>query len=62
MSRVWVGIIAGVGGFLAGLYAAKLYAKSTLTTDVNGLLGDIGLGGGKVQSIVDNTLIPLAVN
>lgn len=62
MSRVWVGIIAGAVGFGLGLYAAKLYAKSQITTGVNSLLGDIGLGGGKVQSIVDSTIIPVAVD
>lgn len=62
MSRLWVGVIAGAVGFGLGLLAAKLYATSTITNDANALLGKVGLGGGTVQSIVDNNLIPAVVS
>ena len=61
MSRLWVGIIAGVGGFALGLYVAKLYATATITSDVNSGLNAVGLGGGKIQGAVD-ALIPVAVD
>lgn len=62
MTRLWVGIIAFVGGVLVGAELAKLYATNTITSDVNAGLGKIGLGGGAVQNFVDNTIIPAAVN
>ena len=61
MSRVWVGVIAFVAGAAVGAYLAKLYAVSTITTDVNAGLSKIGLGGGAVQGLIDNTVIPAVV-
>lgn len=61
MSKTWVGVIAFVGGVLVGAYLAKLYATSTITSDVNAGLGKIGLGGGAVQSFFDTTVIPTVV-
>lgn len=62
VSKLWVGVLAFAGGVAVGLYVAKLYATATITSDVNGLLGKIGLGGGAVQSFVDQSVIPIVVN
>jgi Na+-transporting methylmalonyl-CoA/oxaloacetate decarboxylase beta subunit len=60
MSRTWVGVIAFAAGLGAGLLIAKVYAQQTITSDVNGVLGKVGLGGGVVQSTVDG-LVPTLV-
>ncbi len=61
MTRFWVGAIAFAVGVAVGLEVAKLYVKSTLTSDADALLGKVGLGGGVVQSFVDQTVIPTVV-
>jgi Na+-transporting methylmalonyl-CoA/oxaloacetate decarboxylase beta subunit len=60
MSRTWVGVIAFAAGLGAGLLIAKFYAQQTITGDVNGVLGKLGLGGGAVQSTVDS-IVPTLV-
>lgn len=61
MSKVWVGVIAFVAGAAVGAYLAKLYAVSTITSDVDSLLGKVGLGGGAVQGLIDKSVIPAVV-
>lgn len=61
MSKVWVGVIAFVAGAAVGAYLAKLYAVNTITTDVNAGLSKIGLGGGAVQTFIDQSVIPVVV-
>lgn len=62
MSKGWVGVLAFAGGVAVGLIVAKYYVTSTLTSDANSLLGKLGLGGGAVQSFVDQSVIPIVVN
>jgi hypothetical protein len=61
MSKTWVGVIAFVAGGLVGAYLTKLYAISTIKGDVDAGLSKIGLGGGAVQGLIDNTVIPAVV-
>ncbi len=61
MTRLWVGVIAFVGGVGVGLVVAKLYAQSKIQGDLDSVLGKVGLGGGAVQSFVDGTVVPTLV-
>jgi len=61
MSRVWVGVIAFVGGVGVGLFVAKLYATSKIQGDLDSALKKVDLGGGLVQSFVDETVVPTLV-
>lgn len=60
MSRLWVGIIAGAGGVVVGLYIAKLYARNEVKDTVDSFLSSVGLGGGEIQKAADG-FIPTAV-
>lgn len=62
MSKSWVGVIAFAVGLGAGLLIAKYYAQSTITGDLNSVLGKVGLGGGAVQSIIDTSVVPTLVS
>jgi hypothetical protein len=62
MTRLWVGVLAFAVGVAVGLEAAKLYVKSTITSDADSLLSKVGLGGGAVQSFVDTDLVPTLVS
>lgn len=56
MSKLWVGIIAGVGGFALGVVITRQIALDKVTGKVNMFLGNIGLGGGVVQSVSDQLI------
>ena len=58
MMRLWVGVIAFVGGVGVGLFVAKLYATSKIQSDIDSGLSKVGLGGGAVQSFIDTTVVP----
>jgi len=66
MPRLWVGVLAFAGGVAVGIYVgiylAKQSATSALTADANSLLAKVGLGGGALQSFVDQSVIPVVVN
>lgn len=62
MSPALVGVIAFVGGVGVGLLVAKLYATSKIQGDLDSGLKALGLGGGKVQSFVDGTVVPTLVD
>jgi hypothetical protein len=61
MSRVWIGVIAFVGGVGVGLFVAKLYATSKIQGDIDAGLSKVGLGGGAVQSFIDTSIVPTLV-
>lgn len=58
MTRLWVGVIAFVGGVGVGLFVAKLYAQNKIQGDLDSLLNKAGVGGGAIQSFVDGTVVP----
>jgi hypothetical protein len=62
VSKLWIGLLAGAGGFALGLVVAKIYAKQKVQGSVDSLLGSVGLGGGAIQGFADQYIVPAAVN
>ena len=61
MTRTVVALIAFAAGVGVGLFVAKLYATSKIQGAIDSGLKDIGLGGGAVQGLVDQTVVPVLV-
>lgn len=61
MTRLWVGVIAFVGGIATGLVIADLYAKYKVQGTIDKGLNAVGLGGGAVQSFIDTSVVPTLV-
>lgn len=59
MTRLWVGILAGIGGFALGVYVTKLYAENKVTSSVDQYLEKLPFvsHGGAVENTVNNLLV-----
>lgn len=60
MGRTLLVVVSFAGGVAVGLLIANEYAKHKATGAADSLLNAVGLGGGKVQSSVDN-VIPVLI-
>lgn len=61
-TRAVIGVLSFALGVAVGLYAAKMYARAKLQSDADAVLEKLGLGGGTVQGLVDNTVVPSLVD
>lgn len=59
MTKLWVGILAGIGGFAVGVYVTKLYAENKVTSGVDSVLEKIPFisHGGAVENTINNFLV-----
>ena len=57
MSKLWIAVLAGAGGFALGVFVTKTYAENQVKGTVHDTLDKIGLGGGVVESIADKLVL-----
>jgi hypothetical protein len=58
MSKLWIAILAGAGGIAVGLLIAKEYAQQKVAGDIHDTLNAVGLGGGTVEQLAKNLIVP----
>jgi hypothetical protein len=58
VGKLWVGVLAFVGGVFVGTQIAKLYAQNVIKGDISSALGTIGLSGGTVETLADKLIVP----
>lgn len=54
MSRTLLAVFAFAGGTACGLLLAQWYARHQATTAVDAGLNAVGLGGGRIQTVLDS--------
>jgi len=57
MTKLWVAILAGAGGFALGILITKQIAENRVTGGVHDALDKVGLGGGVIEKTVDSVLL-----
>ncbi len=58
MGKIWIGVIAFVGGVFVGTQIAKAYAQSLIKDDINSVLKKVGVDGGVIEETADKLIVP----